>query len=153
MIQKVTVRGFSAGDEKGMVRIHHDSMEKFEKIDIDENFILRLSNRTDFRFFIAEIDRGLVGFLGVAFYTNVDRAEIGPIAIDKKHKNSGVGSKLLEDCENFLRAIGTRRVIAKVKYDNNEGINFFKKNGFEHEAVLRRYTKGCEDVVQLVKFL
>jgi len=152
MLEKITVRGFNAGDEKDLVRIHRHCREKFEKIDIDENFILRLSNRNDFRFFIAEVNGEIVGFLGVVFYTNVGRAEIGPIAIDEEYKNSGVGSKLLEECENFLRAIRTRRVISKVKYDNNEGINFFKKNGFEQEAVLRRYTKGCEDIVQLVKF-
>lgn len=153
MLEKLTVRGFGEGDKRAMVRIHQDSVEKFENLNVDENFILRLSQRTDFRFFVADTDEGIVGFIGAVFYTHVGRAEVGPISIAEGYRNSGVGSRLLDDCENFLRTLGIRRVTAKVKYDNNESINFFRKHDFEQEAVLRRYTKDGRDVVQLVKFL
>ena len=153
MLEKLTVRGFEQGDENAMVRIHKDSVEKFENLDVDENFIMRLSKRPDFRFFVADDDGEIVGFLGAVFYSSVGRAEVGPISIAEGYRNSGVGSRLLDDCENFLRTLNIRRVTAKVKYDNNESINFFKKHGFEQEAVFRRYTKDYRDVVQFVKFL
>jgi len=153
MLKKLTVRGFEQGDEKSMVRIHRSSVEKFESLNVDEGFILRLSQRPDFRFFVGDINGGIVGFLGAVFYTNVGRSEVGPIAIEERYKNSGVGSELLAYCENFLKTTGIRRITAKVRYNNNEGINFFRKHEFEQEAVLRRYTKDCGDVVQFVKFL
>jgi len=153
MIEKLTVQGFEQGDEKAMVGIHQDSVERFENLNVDENFILRLSQRTDFRFFVADTDGEVVGFIGAVFYTSVNRAEVGPIAIEEGYRNSGVGSRLLDDCENFLKTIGIKRITVKVKYDNSEGIGFFRKHGFEQEAVLRKYTKDCRDVVQLVKFL
>jgi len=153
MLEKLTVRGFEQGDEKAMVRIHLDSVERFENLNVDENFILRLSQRTDFRFFVADTNEEVVGFIGAVFYTSVGRAEVGPIAIEEGYRNSGVGSRLLDDCENFLKTIGIKRITAKAKYDNSEGISFFRKHGFEQEAVLRKYTMDNRDVVQLVKFI
>ncbi len=152
MIKKVTLRGLERGDEPEMVKIHQSSVENFERIEIDENFILRLSNRPDFRFFIAEVNGRIAGFLGVLFYENVGRAEIGPIAVDEKYRNYGIGSGLLNDCWDFLGTIGIRRVTTKVKFGNNEGINFFRKNGFSQEVVLRRYTRDDEDIIQFVRF-
>ncbi len=153
MLKNLTIRGFKQGDEKRIVRIHRDSIDKFESMNVDDDFILRLSQRHDFQFFIADINGLVVGFLGAVFYSNVGRSEVGPIAVEKYYRNSGVGSKLLDNCENFLKTAGIRRITARVRYDNNECISFFRKHGFEQEAVLRRYTRDLGDVVQFVRFI
>lgn len=147
------IREFLPEDAKGIMRLHRNFSEYFEEIGISEEFILNISQRDDFRFFVASLDEGLAGYIGMLFYSNVGRAEIGPIAVDAQYKNNGIGTILVRHALNFLKQEGIHRVIARVKSTNNAAVSFFENLGFGEEGYFQNYTKKGEDVVQMARFL
>ncbi len=147
------VREFLPEDAKNIMCLHKNFAEYFEEFEISEEFILNISQRDDFKFFIAAIDKKLVGFVGTLFYSGIGRAEIGPIAVDNQHKNNRVGTILMKHVLNFLKQQGIHRVVVRVKSINNSALNFFESLGFEEEGYFQNYTKKGEDVVQMVRFL
>jgi len=147
------VRGFEAKDAQDVIRLHRDFNQWFEESELTPEYVLQCSARGDFRFFIAESGRTVVGFLGVLFYESVGRAEVGPICVQSTFQKKGAGSRLLESVVEFLKSRSVHRVVAKVKQGNMAGVGFFRANGFEEEATLRRYTRKGEAVLQMVRFL
>ena len=139
-------------DIDSILKIHEESKDNFE-IEINREFILEISQRNDFRFFISTFNKKVVGFIGVLFYMNLHRGETGPISVSRNFRNRGVGTKLLSYALKFMKDNGVRRIIAKVKFRNKIALSFFKKRGFVEEGFFRNYTRDNEDVVQLVKFI
>lgn len=151
-LESLKIREFLPDDAKEILRLHRNFSEYFEEFEISEEFILNISQRDDFKFFIAAIDKKLVGFVGTLFYSGIGRAEIGPIAVDNQHKNNGVGKILMKHVLNFLKQQGIHRVVVRVKSINNSALNFFETLGFEEEGYFQNYTRRGEDVIQMVKF-
>jgi ribosomal-protein-alanine N-acetyltransferase len=149
----LSIREFKSQDARDIVRLHKEFEIFFEEMNISEEFILNISRRPDFRFLIAELNGEVVGFIGALFYTHVARAEVGPIAVDKRYRNIGIGTKLLEKILGFLGDKKIHRVISKAKAGNQRAMDFFLHNGFTKEGYFREYTKQREDVVQYVRFI
>ncbi len=147
------IRNFQVGDVKEILGIHRENEEFFEELKVTEEFILNIGERDDFKFFIAELDSQVIGFLGILFHPGVGRAEAGPIGIKNGYKNREVGKKLMQRGMEFLKEKEIKRVISKVKFKNTLAIKFFESLGFQQEAHFKNYTKKGEDIVQLVKFL
>lgn len=153
---EIEIRNFKPDDVGEILEIHSQHKDFFEDFPITREFILEISMRRDFKFFVAEFSGGgkkVVGFCGVLFHPVVGRAEIGPIGVRVEYRNKDVGKKLLDFAEKFLIENGIRRVITKVKFSNKDAIEFFAKLGFLQEGYFKEFTKKKEDVVQLVKFL
>lgn len=153
MQSNLSIREFKPQDAKEIVRLHSASETYFEKMDISEEFILNISQRPDFRFFIATINEKLIGFIGVLFHENVGRAEIGPIAVDEMYRNINIGTRLLERTINFLKEREIHRLISRIKANNQMAMDFFLHRGFQKEGYFKGYTKKRDDVVQLVRFI
>lgn len=149
----VKIRGFEERDAADTVRLHKENSRYFEEIDVTREFIINLSRRSDFKFFVALLNGKLVGFMGVLYHPNVGRGEIGPLGVSTILKNRGIGTKLLNHGIPFLKQNHIKRVIAKVKSSNRAGLEFFLKHGFNKEAYFENYTLEGEDVIQLVRFL
>ncbi len=152
-MEKFSIRDFRREDVKDVLRLHTESSENFEEREVTEDFIRSIARRDDFRFFVVTLRGRVVGFVGVLFHVNVSRAEIGPICVDSLYRGRGFGMKLLACAINFLRQVGIRRVIVRIKSDNRRAWGFFRKNGFVEEGYFRGYTLQGEDVIQLRKFL
>ena len=153
MLAGLVIRNFHPGDEREIFPIHKENEDFFEDFSFSEEFIAELSQRDDFKFFVAEFSGNVAGFIGALFQTAAGRAEIGPIAVKKDFQHMEIGRKLLEQMLGFLIREGIRRTTIRVKEKNTEAVNFFKKSGFSQEGHFRDYTKNHEDVVQMVKFL
>ena len=152
-LSNIRIREFDPLDAECLVRIHGELRENFEEHDINKEFILDISRRADFRFFVAVINHEIVGFVGVLFHESVGRGEIGPICVSLEYQKRGIGRELLQYAINFLMKRGIRRVIAKIKSHNRNGIDFFNRNGFRKEGHFVKYTKKGEDVIQMVRFI
>ncbi|RLG10483.1 hypothetical protein DRN73_07700 [Candidatus Pacearchaeota archaeon] len=151
--REIKIREFHEGDVNEIFSIHKENEDFFENFIFDKNFILEISQRNDFKFFVVEVSGSIVGFSGVLFHQSFGRAEIGPIALREEFKKKDIGKKLLMHTIEFLKMKGIRRVTAKIKVKKKVAIDFFKKFGFEKEGYFKEYTKNREDVVQMVKFL
>ena len=81
-------------------------------------------------FIVAETGKKIIGFSHVAIHG--DEGELVRIYMDLEHEGKGIGTKLLIDCETFLRRKGCRKYFAYIHKDNKRGLNFYLKNGFIH---------------------
>jgi ribosomal protein S18 acetylase RimI-like enzyme len=153
MFSKLRIREYLPGDASSIIRLHAQSKENFEELDLSEEFIDYIARRDDFWFCVASLDGSLIGFCGVLYYPSVGRAEIGPIAVDNKYHRSKVGKELYDKVEEYLKSRGIRRVSAKVKSRNTGAVSFFTCMGFLEEGFFREYTRRKEDVFQFVKFV
>ncbi len=153
MPKELLVREYLPGDASCIIRLHKASEESFEEIGLCEEFIDYIAYRDDFHFFLACLGDETIGFCGILYYPNMRRAEIGPIAVAEKARKSKVGRLLLENAESYLKKRGIRRVIAKVKAENNAARGFFNRMGYAEEGLFKEYTRQGEDVVQFVKFI
>jgi ribosomal protein S18 acetylase RimI-like enzyme len=166
----VKIREFKPEDTRAILEIHQENEMFFEDIEISEEFILHISNRSDFKIFVADDfsysqssqnsqnsqnspRENVVGFVGVLFHPKVGRAEIGPIVVKRECRNQNIGKQLISFTLEFLKNQHIHRVVSKVKTRNVDAIKFFNHLGFNQEAKLKNYTKKKEDVMQLVKFL
>ncbi|MEM2918674.1 MAG: GNAT family N-acetyltransferase [Candidatus Altiarchaeota archaeon] len=149
------IRDFRISDANEIFQIHKENEKFFEDFSFSEEFIIDISQRSDFKFFVCEYnkDRKILGFSGVLFNQNTGRAEIGPIAVRREFQGMKIGSGLLEQTLKFLIEIGIRRSTARIKVKNTNAIKFFEKFGFSIEGYFKEYTKKGEDIVQVVKFL
>ncbi len=152
MAEEIYIREFEPRDAKEIVALHRESQECFEDMEVDEEFIRAIAQRVDYRFFVAVKQGALIGFSGVLYHPSLMRAEIGPLAVSKDCRRTGVGRMLIESCIIFARDHSIRRLIVKVKAENSGALGFFESRGFAREGFFREYTKDREDVVQLYAF-
>ncbi len=132
----VLIRGFRAEDAGEISRLYTADIDFFESFEITPEFILEVSQRPDFRFFVADSGVGVVGFAGVRFYESVGRAELGPIVVADNARHSGVGEKLVGRVLEFLAMQNLHRVVVIVKESNIAAKQFFGVCGFSHECVM-----------------
>lgn len=92
--------------------------------------------------FVAEIDRRVVGQLGLQSEQNPRRRHVGSIgmAVHDDFAGRGVGSALLAACLDLAdRWLDLRRIELEVYTDNAPAIHLYEKFGFEREGTLREY--------------
>ncbi|PYI47448.1 MAG: GNAT family N-acetyltransferase [Verrucomicrobia bacterium] len=59
------------------------------------------------------------------------RGHIYHLAVDPAYQGRGLGKRLLDECLDGLRRVGTQRVIILVASDNQRGSAFWKHRGWE----------------------
>jgi len=148
-----SVRWFEHRDAPDLLCLYESVWRWFEEAEVSTEFIVKSSQRPDFRYLVAEDEGTVVGFCGALYFKAVGRAEYGPVAVAEGYRGAGVGSKLTDAMLGFLCENGVKRVVAKVKHSNDSAKSFFIKKGFSYEAYLRRYTLKAEDIVQMVRYL
>lgn len=92
--------------------------------------------------FVAEIERRVVGQLGLQGEQNPRRRHVGAIgmAVHDDFQGRGVGSALLVACLDLAdRWLDLRRIELEVYTDNLAAIHLYEKFGFEREGLLREY--------------
>jgi ribosomal protein S18 acetylase RimI-like enzyme len=153
MLLKLQIRKYAPGDAASIIRLHAQSEESFEELNLNEEFIDYIARREDFCFYVALIDGSLIGFCGALYYPSIGRSEIGPLAVDTRYRRGNAGKKMYDAIEAYLKGRNIRRVTAKVKADNACAIGFFTGMGYVEEGFFREYTRKKEDVRQYVKFI
>lgn len=77
------------------------------------------------------------------------------IATDPAHHGQGIGSRLLEHCENRIRGKGGRLIVVETSsqpsYDPTR--RFYAERGYTEEARIRGYYKTGDDLVIFTKHL
>ena len=67
-------------------------------------------------------------------------AYLGGLAVDPRFLSRGEGQKMLKRIISFVGEQGFLRIELSVADSNDKAINLHKKNGFEKEGVLRKYS-------------
>lgn len=92
-------------------------------------------------FFVAEIDGVIIGFAYGTIHESVNMAifpdgtkyiEIDDIYIDSEHRDTGIGSTLLDTILLTARKNGIEKsLVYSATKDSEKIINFYKKHGYE----------------------
>lgn len=92
--------------------------------------------------FVATIEDKVVGLLVVHQPSQIRRKHVASfgITVSEQYQGKGIGSKLMEVmvdyCDNWLNI---RRIELEVYAINDNGLELYKKFGFEQEGVMRDY--------------
>ena len=88
------------------------------------------------------------GIKGVIVYDLLyDRIEIEYIIVDKKYRENGIGTKLLNELEKH----NIENITLEVKESNLNAIEFYKKNGFMIATIRKNYYGNEEGYLMLKK--
>jgi ribosomal protein S18 acetylase RimI-like enzyme len=90
--------------------------------------------QNDGMFLVAELDDKIVGTIMYGY--DGHRGWIYALAVDPKHRNRKIASKLLETTERTLKKLGCLKINLQVLNTNTEVIEFYKKNGFTMDPVV-----------------
>jgi RimJ/RimL family protein N-acetyltransferase len=101
----------------------------------------------------------VVGFISCVRRIGQSRhvAYIGPVVVKPGKRGEGIGAKLLDHLLDKLKYYSRfKRVELEVNSDNSRAVSFFKKHGFEIEAVLKKHTerdgKYIDDFLMVILF-
>ncbi len=103
-------------------------------------------------FLVAESGDKIIGCIRLAL-VDFDLADIRTLCVDKEFQRKGIGQSLLNEGLKLMSSKKMRKIIARVKADNINGIKFFEKSGFEQEGYFREHYRKGIDVVQFYRFL
>lgn len=98
-------------------------------------------------FFIYELEGQTVGFYRVSYGAgrSAHVATISTLALNPSHHGKGVANAMLQELFETLKNAGIKRVELRVEADNDRGIQFYKKIGFQLEGTLKsRYKRACD---------
>ncbi len=84
-----------------------------------------------------EFARGIAGFAVAQPIRNIGRILTLDILPDARR--FGLGSRLMEDCETRLRAVGCQQVFLETAVDNDAAIGMYRKLGYEIVRTLPLY--------------
>ena len=92
----------------------------------------------------------IIGFIAFGIYS-IRISHIMIIAIHPNFQRKGIGSKLLNYCEEVLKNYLVKKVRLEVRTSNDIAINFYKKHGFEVADSLSNYYNDSSDAYLMVK--
>ena len=111
--------------------------------DVIENFarLLRIIDRRDNLTLVAEVDGKAAGFLIMLDslpdeVTGGDQAFIAYMAVEREHRGSGVGAKLLDRAEHEARAMGAPYISLMVTEENEPARVLYEHAGYLTERRL-----------------
>lgn len=99
---------------------------------------------------VAEDEQQIKGY-GILYYV-LDEAEIARIAVHERTRQEGIGSRILEFCEEICREKGIVKLLLDVRGSNMPARRFYEKSGFLIDGMRNKfYENPCEDAVLMSK--
>jgi ribosomal-protein-alanine N-acetyltransferase len=121
--------------------------EQFLGESLGEEMILNELNNPNVCFLSAKDDEKVIGYIGA--YTFDDSMEILNFVVDEAYQRQGVGSLLFNTLLNMYDK--TKSIVLEVRYNNEKGISFYKKNNFNVISIRKHYYKNGDDAIVMMK--
>jgi ribosomal protein S18 acetylase RimI-like enzyme len=84
--------------------------------------------QNDGLFFVVEENNQIIGTIIAGF--DGHRGWLYSLALHPQHRRKGIGSKLVKKSIKELKKLGCLKVNLQINSDNDEVVEFYKKNGF-----------------------
>ncbi len=104
-------------------------------------------NNNSICFLTAKDNKKVLGYIGA--YVIEGEMEILNFVVDKLHQRSGIGTLLFNALLNLYP--NTLSIILEVRENNEQGINFYKKNNFNVISKRKHYYKNGDDALVMMK--
>lgn len=121
--------------------------EQFLGESLGEEMILNELNNPNVCFLSAKDNEKVIGYIGA--YTFDDSMEILNFVVDEAYQRQGVGSLLFNTLLNMYDK--TKSIVLEVRYNNEKGISFYKKNNFNVISIRKHYYKNGDDAIVMMK--
>jgi ribosomal protein S18 acetylase RimI-like enzyme len=138
----VQIREFHYPEDYPRVKSLWASMEKgvnLGRSDTPEEIQKKIAHDPDL-FLVAEENGQIIGTVIGGF--DGRRGLLYHLAVSASFRGQGVGSRLMEEIESRLRAMGCVRCYLLVTSDNNEAMRYYEKRGWEHMDWVVPYGKN-----------
>ena len=145
---KITIRKFLPPDINRILEIEKASFPRdaYSKRRL-ENSAKKHTND----FIVAKLAKKTVGYL--IAYNRPGLLDFDSLAVDKKYRNSGIGSALVNFALNKFKKKGLKKASLEVRIDNKKAISFFENLGFKITKVIKRYYQDRTDAYRMEKNL
>ncbi len=111
---------------------------------------LEMIEKEDARYYVAEADGEVVGGCGVLMIAG--EGDITNVVIDKKYRNQGIGTKMLQYLIEDGYKNGLTAFTLEVRVSNESAIRLYEKLGFFSEGIRPNfYEKPTEDAMIMWK--
>lgn len=131
-----------------MIRKIQDSDREFIYSILEKVFKVTYYDDTFYtNWYIYEKNNKIIGFIN--YDVIYEKAEIEYIYVEKKYRNSNIGTELLNEAMNNMKKRDVESVTLEVRSNNQIAINFYKKNGFKKVAIRKRYYKNIDAILMM----
>lgn len=123
---------------------------QFSRFRLDKNFpegsfermykewlIKSLSGELSDKIFVAKEADRIIGF--VTLKTDNNNGNIGLIAVDKNTQGKGIGTQLINACEEYLNKNSIKFLTVPTQQDNLQACRFYEKYGFKEDNITNIY--------------
>lgn len=121
--------------------------EQFLGESLGEDMILNELNNSNVCFLSAKDNEKVIGYIGA--YTFDDSMEILNFVVDEAYQRQGIGSLLFNTLLEMYDK--TKSIVLEVRYNNEKGISFYKKNNFNVISIRKHYYKNGDDAIVMMK--
>lgn len=121
--------------------------EEFLGESLWEEMLLNELTNPNVCFLSAKKRSQVIGYIGA--YTFDESMEILNFVVDEAFQRQGVGTLLFNTLLNLYPK--TKSIILEVRYNNEKGIAFYKKNNFNVISIRKHYYKNGDDAIVMMK--
>ncbi len=142
------VRGFEVRDSESIMEIIKCSLSEY----YTKSLILDLYRSWPQAFMVYDNYDSVIGFIIGAKYSGTE-GRILLFAVEKPFRRTGVGQNLLNRELRIMTGAGLSTVRLEVRTDNENGIRFYKNNGFSIISTLKNYYSDLSDAYLMWKII
>ena len=121
--------------------------EEFLGETLGEEMLTSELNNPAASFITAKQDKVVLGYIGGYFIE--EEGEILNFVVNEKYQRQGIGTALLTTLLSIN--INTKKIILEVRENNQKGINFYTKFGFQKISIRKHYYKNGDHAVVMMK--
>jgi ribosomal-protein-alanine N-acetyltransferase len=142
MTQDITVRQMEEKDIDSLVIIEEECFSlPWSKKAFQESYVKDYAY-----FFVAEIDKEIVGYVGL--YKMGNDGDITNIGISSLHRRKGIGYKLMSSVLDFAKRENMEHITLEVRESNIPAIALYEKLGFVKVGIRKDfYEKPVENAI------
>lgn len=114
------------------------------------------SEQKDYYFKVAEEGNKVLGYYCIGHRALTDGVfDLYWIVVSPEARGFGIGTELINDAENFVKALNGRLILAETSsrddYENTR--NFYKKNNYKELAIIKDFYKVGDSLIIFGKYL
>lgn len=144
----IIVRNFRKDDLQGVISLVYKTFGEF----YSENFYMDLSKEWEDGIIVAEKDKEIIAVIvGTLLFPK--EAKILVFTVDENYRNRRLGSYILREFIDRAVLKDSKIISLEVRIQNERGIRFYQRFGFQISSLLKKYYKDGGDAYLMQKFL
>ena len=146
------VRRATVNDIPELLRIEDEcfGIERFSA-DVVRAFIVREDAFTVVAY--DEHTGKLAGSASCLVSEDASEGRVASVSVVKDHREQGIGSSLLNECERILLGFRLRKYVLEVETTNTPAINLYKNRGYGFAGLVKDYYGSGRDAYAMEKKL